>query len=480
MIIRHFFIILFTLLTVFSCSNDMGRLDAPSQETNDVIIKNINLVNMKSDKIIKGHSVLIKKDEIVAVRPSETIQVPGDTRVINGRGAYLMPGLCDMHIHTNKDWNNWPVSPLRMYLANGVTTIRCLGPEGGDQKHALRWREKITKGQLIGPAIYACGPIFYGPVIEPEKRVQEQMDTGFDFIKLYSFLSKKEFHQIMTKAKKDDVYTIGHIPFQAGLDGVVSEGMDEIAHIEELAWECFHFNKQQRIEGRKWLSYVIKMVYKQYKAVYSNLDIGALEQKLEKSLLSVAGRVQVSGFPVDTTLYIDDIIVEKLFEPEKFISKPMNRYLPEDYIHAFKQKKEKHQVMFKGGEDFALFKHKLDRLILKYLKNQKVVLVLGTDSGTGGMGIPPGYSTHEELRILTEFGYSPFEAIKTGTVNAAIVVEKMNGKGNFGTIEKGKRADLILIKENPLEDVSNIKKILGVMASGRWYDKKMLKKLVAL
>ena len=61
MIIRHFFIILFTLLTVFSRSNDMGRLDAPSQETNDVIIKNINLVNMKSDKIIKGHSVLIKK-----------------------------------------------------------------------------------------------------------------------------------------------------------------------------------------------------------------------------------------------------------------------------------------------------------------------------------------------------------------------------------------------------------------------------------
>ncbi len=480
MIIRQFFIILFILLAVFSCSMDTGRLDVPSQEINGIIIKNINLVDMKSDKIIKGHSVLIKKDEIIAVRPSDTFKVLENTKVINGQGAYLMPGLCDMHIHTNKDWENWPVSPLRMYLANGVTTIRCLGPEGGDQKYALRWREKITKGQLIGPAIYACGPIFYGPVIEPETRVQKQMDAGFDFIKLYSFLSKKEFHKIMTKAKKDDVYTIGHIPFQVGLDGVASEGMDEIAHIEELAWEFFYFDKQRRIEGRKWLSYVIKMVYRQYEASFSNLDIGALEQKLEKSLLSVAEKVQVSGFPVDTTLFIDDIIVEKLFEPEKFISKPMNRYLPEDYIHAFKQKKEKHQFMFKGIENFSLFKHNLDRLILKYLKNQKVVLVLGTDSGTGGMGIPPGYSTHEELRILTENGYSPFEAIKTGTVNAAVVVEKMNGKGNFGTIEKGKRADLILIKENPLEDVANIKKILGVMASGRWYDKKMLKRLLAL
>ena len=84
------------------------------------------------------------------------------------------------------------------------------------------------------------------------------------------------------------------------------------------------------------------------------------------------------------------------------------------------------------------------------------------------------------LRILTQNGYSPFEAIKTGTVNAAIVVDKMNGLGNFGTIETGKRADLILIKENLLEDVANIKKIIGVMASGRWYDQEMLKKLVAL
>lgn len=102
------------------------------------------------------------------------------------------------------------------------------------------------------------------------------------------------------------------------------------------------------------------------------------------------------------------------------------------------------------------------RILVINANDPTPVLVLGTDSGTGGMGIPPGYSAHEELHILAEIGYSPFEAIKTGTVNAAMVVEKMNGKGNFGTIEKGKRADLILIKGNPLDDVANIKKILGV------------------
>lgn len=134
--------------------------------------------------------------------------------------------------------------------------------------------------------------------------------------------------------------------------------------------------------------------------------------------------------------------------------------------------------MFKGGEDFSFFKRKIDLMLLRCLKKQGVPLILGTDSGTGGMGIVPGYSIHEELRILTENGFTPYEAIKTGTVNAAIVADHMNGTGNFGTIETGKNADLILLKDNPLKDVSNIKKIIGVMASGRWFDKTSLEQLI--
>jgi len=107
-----------------------------------------------------------------------------------------------------------------------------------------------------------------------------------------------------------------------------------------------------------------------------------------------------------------------------------------------------------------------------------VSLVLGTDAGTGAMGLVPGFSIHDELRSLGDNGFTAYQAIKTGTVNAAIVVEKMNGNGEFGTIEIGKRADLILVNGNPLEDVANIKNILGVMASGRWYSQTMLEKFI--
>jgi imidazolonepropionase-like amidohydrolase len=175
---------------------------------------------------------------------------------------------------------------------------------------------------------------------------------------------------------------------------------------------------------------------------------------------------------------LDEVIVEKLYEPEQFLSKPENRYLPRKYRAAVRQGREKHQMQFRGGEDFAPFKRTIDRILLKYLKEAEVLFVLGTDAGTGWMGLVPGFSIHDELRILTENGFTPYEAIKTGTVNAAIVVEEMNGNGDFGTIEIGKRADLILVEDNPLEDVANIKNILGVMASGRWYNKTMLQKFI--
>ncbi|MEJ2068600.1 MAG: amidohydrolase family protein, partial [Deltaproteobacteria bacterium] len=120
----------------------------------------------------------------------------------------------------------------------------------------------------------------------------------------------------------------------------------------------------------------------------------------------------------------------------------------------------------------------IDRWVLGGLHDAGVLLLLGTDSGTGGMGIVPGYSIHDELSILVENGFSPYEALATGTVNAAGVVERMTGEGDFGTIEVGKRADLILVAGNPLQDISSLRTPLVVMAAGRWYSGETLADLI--
>ena len=482
--LNRIFLIMGLCMVMLGCSKYKNRLPSPEQKGDETIaILNIHLVPMTEEKIVKNQTVLVKGKKIIAIGPSATITVPENSMRIDGTGAYLMPGLADMHMHTRNDWEEWlgpwPVSPLYLYLANGVTTIRCYGPGGGSQNYVLRWRDKITAGRRIGPTIYSSGAIIYGPVDNPQEIVQQQKTSGFDFIKLYSFLSQNEFRAAMAAAKQEEMYVAGHIPFQVGLDGVLSEGMDEIAHIEELAWELVDFDKSKNLKGRAWMPYIIGAAFQQFKPVLK-FGMKDLEQKHAPFVSSLARKVKSADVPVCTTLFLDDVIVEKLFEPERFMSKRENRYLPRKYFAAFRQGREKHQVQFRGGEVFAPFKQRMDRLLLHHLKQAGVPLVLGTDAGGGWMGLVPGFSIHDELRVLVESGFTPYEAIQAGTVNAAAVVKKMTGNDDFGTIETGKRADLILVNQNPLEDIAHIKEIIGVMAAGRWYPKTELQKMIEI
>jgi hypothetical protein len=277
----------------------------------------------------------------------------------------------------------------------------------------------------------------------------------------------------MLAAKELGMYTSGHIPYAVGLEGVLAEGMDEIAHVEELLPEFIDFDRTRDLTPEEWLSYVVETAVLQWD-LSPDADPEDSEVKNPATLMRIAEQLRSADVPVCTTLVIDDVIQWKLFQPEAFLSRSENRYLPPVYLEQFRHGEEKHQVQFRGIEDLAAFKYDLDRWLLAGLREAGILLLLGSDSGTGGMGIVPGYSIHDELRILVENGFSPYEAIATGTVNAAAVVERMTGDGKFGTIEEGKRADLILVRGNPLEDVTTIEEPLGVMAAGRWYSRETL------
>ncbi len=473
---------LFLILFIFVCGcNFQQPQEYPGYKVNDagIAFKNVTLVPMTSEKIIKAQTVLVKGSKIVDIGKVNDLKIPENAMIIDGTDAYLMPGLSDMHIHTRHDWQSmtWPVSPLNLYLANGVTSIRDFGPRGSPADHCLHWRNAIKKGYLCGPSIYACGKILYGPVADPAQEVGAQSAKGFDFVKFYSFLNRKEFNEAISAAKRHHIYSAGHIPFQVGLDGVLLSGMNEIAHIEELLWEWVDFDRNKELIGESWLAYVIGKAFQQF-GKYQEYDTTQLKTIFEKGIRKIAEKLYVSNTRVCTTMAVDDVIVQKLLHADAFLQRDENRYLMNGYLETFRQGNEKHQRQFKGGEKFANFKCRVDKLILSELKKAGVQLVLGTDAGTGGMGIVPGFSIHDELRILTDNGFTPYEAIATGTVNASKTVKAMTGKDDFGTLEIGKKADLILLKKNPLEAVENIKAPLGMMAAGRWYDKKSLQKMI--
>ena len=446
-------------------------------EKSPTVFIHADLIPMTAEAVLHDQTVAVNGRQISFVGPASQTEIPQNAKVIDCRNTYLMPGLADMHMHLRYNWmsNAWPVSPLKLYLANGVTTIRCFGPNGKTGSYGLHWRKEINAGLLDGPAILTCGPMLRGHFDEdPANIVIRQKYQGFDFLKIYSFVTREEFHTIMTTAKKLDFYTAGHIPFQVGLDGVLAEGMDEIAHIEEFLWEFADFDRRRYFESEgEWMTYATRTAFDRF-APYLKRAPGERERQLEALAAGNAKQLESRSVPVCTTLVVDDVIVQKLFDPDQFLRKPENRYLPAAYLERIRKGREKHQLQFKGGEDFAPLKYSLDKKLLTALKAKNIPLLLSTDAGTGGMGIVPGFSLHDELKILTENGFTPYEALAAGTVVASQIVRRMKGKDDFGTIEPGKRADLIQLKENPLEDVANTRKILGVMAAGRWYDQAAL------
>jgi hypothetical protein len=273
------------------------------------------------------------------------------------------------------------------------------------------------------------------------------------------------------------MYSAGHIPYAVGLNGVVATEMDEIAYVEELLFEFIKFDRQEHFSPTGWAAYLAESAIRQFDPDLSVSQID-FNSEYNTCLRDIVNKLKTNGIPVCTTMVVDGTIQLKLFQPEVFLSRPENKYFETGYAEIFGKVKEKHQVQCKGVEDICAFKYLFDRWILQGLYKGDVLLLLGTDSGSGGMGIVPGYSIHDELQILVENRFSPYEALKTGTVNAAIVVERMTGDGNFGSIEVGNRADLILIASNPLEDLDTLRHPLGVMAAGEWYSADMLSKLI--
>jgi hypothetical protein len=436
-----------------------------------------NVLPMTTETVLHDQTVVVDGNEIKVVGPSSKTEIPPNSTLIDCNNAFLMPGLADMHMHLRSDWlsEKWPVSPFKLYLASGVTCIRCFGPGRINGRYALEWRNAIEAGNIEGPRILTCGPQLRGHFKkDPELIVIGQKYQHFDFIKNYSYVTLPEYRKILATTRKLNVYTAGHIPFQVGLEGVLAEGMDEIAHIEELLWEFSGLDRQRYFENEDdWMAYAIQTTFNQLGPLLE-LNPQDQEQKMNLMVNEVVETLKQRSVPVCTTLVIDDLIVQKLSTPDRFLKRAANRFLPASYLEQFRMGREKHQIQFKGGEAFAPFKYLLDKKLLMALKAIHIPLLLSTDAGTGTMGAVPGLSLHDELRILVESGFTPYEALCAETVVASKVVQRMNGRDDFGIITPGKRADMLLLAQNPLDDVANARKILGVMAAGKWYDRKSI------
>ena len=407
----------------------------------DLALVDVNLVPMDSEKVVPHQTVVIHDGMITTIGAAARVAIPAGANRILGRGAYLAPGLADMHTHVSDE------SDLGIYLANGVTTVLHMG--GTEQRLVGHIRSDIARGAVAGPQMFFSlmidGPNDFGVLrVETADLARDAVRlakaNGYDFMKVYNDLTPGEFSALVEEGRRQGLPVIGHAVRSVGLPAALFQGQIMVAHAEEFLYTAF------------------------------------TEPRSEASVASVVDEVKRSGAYVTATLSTYEAISKAWGRPEVvsgWLRAPEAQYMSPTVRLRWDRSFYVHRKPEDLSENLAF-----QRRFTLALQRAGVPLLAGTDSPEVP-GMFPGYSLHLELKNLVASGLTPFQAISAATRTAGEFIHASHPETpRFGTIAVGNRADLILISSNPLRDVASLDRPEGVVAGGRWFDRKGLNRLL--
>jgi imidazolonepropionase-like amidohydrolase len=416
--------------------------------TPPVVFHDVTVVPMDREQQLAGHSVLVDEGRIVAVGPSDTLRIPDGARVIDGRGHWLMPGLAEMHAHLP------PVAQadaldrvLELFLANGVTTARGVLGEPGH----LALRAAIGAGERDGPRIVTSGPSLNGNSVRDAAHaielVEAQKAAGYDLAKLHPGLDREAFDALMGAAKRVGLPVAGHVPLAVGLEHALAQGMDCIEHMDDYVRAMAPDGSAERTGNPGFFGVDAALV----------ADRGRIPVLVEAT--------RAAGAAISPT---ETLMVNLLGEDfiDDLLARPDSAYVPaatrEQWLTA--------RANMQGSPTFnraaATRFLALRRELLKALHDGGVPIVLGSDAPQ--VFNVPGFSAHRELALMVAAGLTPYEALRTGTVEAA---RHLGQAAQRGTVSEGMQADLLLLSADPFADIGHAQHIVGVMRDGRWHDR---------
>jgi len=525
-----------SLLFLFVLITSGWSLDKVERTT---VFVNVSVIPMDSERILENQTVLIRGEKIIQIDSTDRSTIPAGAQIIDGKGKFLMPGLADMHAHLLFD--DAP-EHMALYPAHGVTTIRNLnallplhfewrekvkngevfgptiytsGPTIGGVPPWVKIQNELMRlitvllPLLVWMVIWGILRLFKHPKAlhqflffgkkKPEKKktwmisgtflilgvglaffkvipmdvyhtlqfpqadivetvsearnaVALQKAAGVDFIKLYDYSSQEVYLAAADEANKQGVYAAGHLP-AAFIEDALRSGISDAVHVSEFSE---HFFIDYDPESEEFGTHEIDM-----------------SQSKMNELADIAVKNNVA---LVATLITPETMLLGIEDLNQLLMRPENKFVPLKDIEDWKSESSKF-IRFKDQGKWR--REKWRPLLMKLTKtfhDRGVPILLGTDSDV--VGIVPGMYAHRELELLVEAGLTPFEALAAGTRNSARIAEKMVGDGNWGTVEIGKRADLILVEANPLEDVRNTTRRAGVMVRGKWYSQTELEKML--
>lgn len=433
-------------------------------QAGDTLIRNANIVDVKSGEILTRRSILIHGDRIQLIAPS----IPARrAEIVDARGKYVIPGLWDMHVHLWYKQNQFP-----MFLAWGITGVRDMGSNLDQVK---RWRGEIKSGALLGPHIETCGPPVDGAPSDDAKlpitlvRTPAEARTAYDhleqdlnvdFIKVLSRLPRDAYFALVERARKWGLPVAGHVPDSVTIDEAITARQNSMEHLMGMLLACS--SDEQKIRPLRAL---------------------AIEQKDGKALAGYAERVLVTFDPTKASNLFERMARYSSYQVPTLVMLRRSTYLDADELVRDPRLKYIPSAIRKDWDDpreekkkipeatLALVGQQYERLnwVVEQMQRQGVPIMAGTD--TGDPYTFPGYDLHRELQLLVKAGLTPAQALRSATLTPA---EYLEADESLGSVAQGKMADLVLLEADPLKDIRNTQKISAVVLAGKYLSRAKL------
>jgi hypothetical protein len=451
--------------------------------TGDFLVRNVALVDVVNGRTIPGRDVVVRGGRIASIGVSNPGNGHSGLVVVDGAGKFLAPGLWDMHVHSLK------ISPQYTHplsIANGITGVREMWgcPSLPDSFVACGediegWRTGLKDGSHLAPryimrSSYALNgeegvpsgsPAFFKTrnVDEARAVVAHQAADGVDLLKTYNNLSVEAYGALTAEASKHGLLVAGHIPVRVPLETLLAAGQHSVEHPRVFLFECYRGVAEFRSLPNPEAAYTTDM-----------------RARLIDEHDPVRCSEHMAAMAASETWWTPTLQVLRmsaLADNREFREDPRRRYIPSILWAGLWQPDADRavaQARHPSGRDVNAELYRLAMDNVRQAHEAGVRIVAGTDAGD--TYVFPGFAIHDELAELVRAGLSPADALRSATIDAARFTGQTR---DYGSIEVGKAADMILLDANPLTDIRNTGKIAGLFFNGQYLDRPALDKLLA-
>lgn len=451
----------------------LGIACSTPRQPADLVITGATVVDVEQGTTIPGRAVVVRDGRIVDVAADASAYAA--TQTIDVAGAFVMPGLWDNHVH----FGGGPAlieenrNLLPLYLAHGITTVRDAAGDLSDS--VLEWRTQVADGTLPGPRIFTSGPklegidsIWPGDLeVGSEADVRAALDTlqamRVDFVKITeNTLTAPLFTYSLAEARRRGFTVSAHVPVALTLDQVSEAGLGSIEHMSYL------------LRGGSPREAELSAAVAAGRMSPGDAVTAMIDSFDEATALATYGRLAARGTAVTPTLNGSRILA----------------YLDQDthagddylkYIGPGLQATYEGRVTRAAADDAAAVARRHARFeksasLVPLLQRAGVTILAGTDAGFLNSFNYPGIGLHDELALLVKSGLTPQQALVASVVNGPAFLRVPD---DYGAVAAGKRADLVILNRNPLDDISATRDIRAVVVKGRPFDRAALDAMLA-